>query len=142
MQAEGPRSRQARPFSFFFIVVGACKDLAVHRVFDGDVGVDFNGLAVEDGGAVAPLSDGVERGLVEERIAANDLQGLNGAVGGDDGAEFDVAAAAHLFWQSGVDGLDAPDEHGWSKLGREAHGPCWNSFVGPLRLKARVVHID
>ena len=44
------------------------------RVNDGDVRVDFNGIAVEIGGAIAPQADGVERRAVEERIAGKDFK--------------------------------------------------------------------
>ena len=42
---------------------GCWESLVGERVDHGDVGVDFDGLAVEDGWAIAPFADGGESGL-------------------------------------------------------------------------------
>jgi len=60
--------------------------LVLERVDDRDVGFDLDRLAVENGGVVAPLADGLGGGAQEEWIAADYLQGLDRSVDGDDGA--------------------------------------------------------
>lgn len=90
-------------------------------VDDGDVGVDFDGLAVEDGGAIAPLTDGIESRLNQERIARDGFQHLDGAVGGNDGVEFDAAFAVELNGDVRIKWLDAANQHG-----------CLNRFADSL----------
>jgi len=58
----------------------------LERINHGDVGLDLDRLAIENGGTVAPLTHGVGGGLQEERVAADHLQGLDRPVGGDDSA--------------------------------------------------------
>jgi len=67
---------------------------AIEFVDYGDVRVDFDGVAIEEGGFVTPLAHGVESGLIKHGVAFEELQGANGAVGGDDGVKFDAALAA------------------------------------------------
>ena len=85
--------------------------LAVQCVDDGDVRVDFDGLAIEDRWAIAPLADGAECGLDEERIAGDHFQGLNRAVGGYDGMKFDAPFSAKLHSQWRIDWFYAANEH-------------------------------
>lgn len=113
-----------------------------HGVNDGDEGVDFDGLAVEDGWAIAPLAHRVEGGLVEEGIAADRLQSLNTAVRSDDGVKLDAAFAANLYRQGRVDWLDAVNEHrglyvSYDNPNRHSSHFCW-----PLRLGPRIVDGD
>jgi hypothetical protein len=108
------------------------RSIVMKGVEDGDVRVDFDGLAVEDGGAVAPFADCGERGLVEEWIARDDFQGLDGAVGRNDGVQFDAAFAAELFRQSGIEGVNATREQ--SRLDRtDVHA----DFLGLFRRHCR-----
>jgi len=86
--------------------------LVVESIDYGDVGVDFDGQTVEDGGFVAPLADGVEGRLIKEGVAFEDLEGADGAVDGDDRVEFYCAFVADLKRERGVGGLDAMREHG------------------------------
>lgn len=81
-------------------------------VDDRDVGVDFDGAAVEDGGAVAPLANGRKSGLDEQGIAGDNFERFDGAVGGDEGVKFDAAFATNLPWKRGIDGLNTVDELG------------------------------
>ena len=81
-------------------------------VDDGDDGFDLDGLAVEDGGAVAPLADCGESRLNEERIAGDDFERLDGTVSGDDGVELDAAFATSLHGENRIIGLDTMNEHG------------------------------
>ncbi len=84
--------------------------LVAQRVDDGDLSVDFYGLAIEDGWAIAPLADGVERGLDEQRIAGDDLQRFDGALWRNDGVKFDTPFVADLTGEWRIDGFDAVDE--------------------------------
>lgn len=86
--------------------------LVLERVNDRDVSVDFNGLTVEYGWAIAPLTYGIDRGLQEERVPADHLQGLDRAVGCDDRVQFHLAFAMNLPREWRIDGLDAVDQHG------------------------------
>ena len=83
------------------------QDLVVEEVDHGDMGVDLDGLAIEIGGAIAPLVDGVEGGIVEERIAGEDFQRLDGPVGGNDGAQFDPRFMVESDGETRVDRLNA-----------------------------------
>jgi len=78
---------------------------------DGDVGLDFDRLGAEEGWAIAPLADGVQCGVDEERVAAQRFQRGNGAVAGDDGVKLYSALNALLTGDWGVEGFDAADEH-------------------------------
>src|SRR5262249_29691736 len=86
--------------------------LVLEGVVDGNVGVDFDGLAIEISWAIAPLADGVQSGLDKERTATNNLQGLDGAVDGDDGAQLDVAGLMGLDGEGRIDWLDPMDKNG------------------------------
>ena len=82
-------------------------------VDDRDVSVDLDGLAMECGRAVAPLADSREGGLDKERIAGENFERLDGAIGGNDGAEFDAAFAASLDGEGRIDWLNAIEELGF-----------------------------
>jgi hypothetical protein len=62
----------------------------------GDVGVDFDGAPIQHGRFVSPLANGVERRLIKHRVAVEELQGANCAVGADYSAELYVAFATGL----------------------------------------------
>lgn len=86
--------------------------LVVKRVDDGDLGVDFDGLAIEERWAIAPFAYCGESGRDEERVAANYLERLNGAVGRNDRVEFDAPFAAKLACQRRISRINAVNEHG------------------------------
>ena len=67
----------------------------------------FDGVAVERGGLVTPLADGVRGGGYEQWRAGHLVDVLNGAVAGDDGVELDDAFDALALGVFGVGGLDA-----------------------------------
>ena len=69
---------------------------AIEFVDYGDVRVDFDGAPIEKCWLVSPLAHGIESRLIEHGVAFEDLQGANGAVGADEGVEFDAAFAAGL----------------------------------------------
>jgi len=76
------------------------------RVDDSDVGLDLDGLTVEDRRTVAPLPDGVECRVNQERVARNYLEGLNRAIGSDDSGELHATFATELPSQPRVNALD------------------------------------
>jgi hypothetical protein len=73
----------------------------------GDGFGGFDGVAVERGGLVTPLADGVRGGGDEQRRAGHLVDVLNAAVAGDDGVELDDAFDALALGVFGVGGLDA-----------------------------------
>lgn len=78
---------------------------------DGDTGVDFDGLTIEDGRTVTPLADGSERRLDEKGVTRNHFDGLNGAVHRDDSVEFDATFAMKLLGEGWIFRLNATNEH-------------------------------
>jgi len=81
----------------------------VEDVDDRDVGVNLDGLAVQVSGPIAPLVDRFEGGIVEQRIAGEDLERFDGTVGGDDGMEFDASFVMKSDGESRVDRFGASD---------------------------------
>lgn len=61
---------------------------------DRDLGLRFDGLAVEDVGFVAPLLDRVEGGASEDEVAADEFEVANAAVPGDECLQDDGALQA------------------------------------------------
>lgn len=80
------------------------------------MGVYLDRAAVQDCRFIAPLADSGESGLIEQRIAGNHFERLNGAVGGDDGAKFDAAFTSHLFGKRRIDWFDTEGKHCWLEL--------------------------
>jgi hypothetical protein len=83
----------------------------LERINHRDVSLDLDGLAVENGWTIAPLAHCIGSGLQEERIAADHLQGLDGAVRGDDRVQYNLALAMNLLRERRIDGLDAVEQH-------------------------------
>src|SRR5471030_2490131 len=73
---------------------------------EGEADVDFDG-GFAFGGDELPLVNGVLGGAREDVVAADDLGGGDGAIGGHGGCDFDDAADYHSLCQFGVDGCDA-----------------------------------
>ncbi len=73
---------------------------------DVDGGFYCYGVAVEEIGAVAPLADGVEGGLLEDRGTAQDAEVGDGAVFGNGSGEDHGAFLAHGAGQLWIDGDD------------------------------------
>jgi hypothetical protein len=106
----------------------------VQLVDHGDVSVDFHGISIEEGGFVTPLPDGVESGLIKQRVALNELERTNGAVGGDDGVKLDGSFAAHLARKRGINGFDAVNEHGGIEMAEVENGRRWRARNRGLRI--------
>ena len=84
---------------------------------DGDMRFDFDGLAVQDQWTIAPLEYRVVAVSNEQRVATDDFERANGAVGGDDGAKFDAALAVRHLGKDWISGFNAADEHGGVHVG-------------------------
>src|SRR6185437_926612 len=70
-------------------------------------GFDLHRLTVQQIRTVAPLPDGFERSLCQNRLPACHAQALNGSIFRDDGMEPDLALYAGQHRHSRVDGLNA-----------------------------------
>ena len=86
--------------------------LVAKGVDDGNVGIDFDGLSIQDRGAIAPQANGGERRRDEEWVAGDDFERFHQAVGTNNGVEFDAAFVARLPGQCRIFGLDASGELG------------------------------
>jgi hypothetical protein len=73
----------------------------------GDGFGGFDGLAVERGGLVTPLTDGVRGGGNKQRRAGHLVDVLNAAIAGDDGVELDDAFNALALGVFRIDRFDA-----------------------------------
>src|SRR6266567_7174917 len=61
--------------------------LLVKRKNHVDGGVHVNGVAIEKRWLITPLTHGVQRSLLQERVAAHNFQRLNRAILADDGVQ-------------------------------------------------------
>src|SRR5258708_40276967 len=61
--------------------------LLVERKNHINGGVHFDGIAIEKSRLIAPLADSIQRGLLQQRMAAHDFKLLNSAVLADDGVQ-------------------------------------------------------
>src|SRR2546427_6612199 len=69
--------------------------------------VDINRLAVEQSRLIAPLTHGIQRRLLQQRMAAHDFELLNRAILADDGVKTHGAGDAGLARQRRINRLDA-----------------------------------
>jgi len=106
-------------------LVGECEDYV-------DGGFHFYGLVVEEVGAVAPLADGVEGGLLEDGGAAEDAEIGDGAVFGDGGGEDYCALDVHGLGEGWVVGDDLANEEAGGDAGGDADGSLrfWGDDAG------------
>lgn len=112
----------------------------LQAVNDCDECVDLDRLTVEDGRVVAPLAYGVEGGLQKEGVAADNLQGLNRAVSGDERAQFHTPFAVNLYRERRINGLDALDQQGLFNVGdMKSLRRLGSYFRGTFRLMPVVV---
>ncbi len=95
---------------FWLGVVGM--GLADEGEVELDAGGHVDGAAVEEGGGVAPLADGLFGGGDEHGVAADELDVADGAVASDGDIESDFAFEAGLAGLSGVSGLGLRHETG------------------------------
>src|SRR5216684_1012067 len=80
--------------------------LLVKRENHVDGGVDFDRLAVEKSRLIAPLTDGSQSVLLQQRVARDYLQLLNRAVLGNDGVQAHRAGNAGLARERRINRLD------------------------------------
>src|SRR5260370_14625972 len=86
--------------------------LLAQREVHVDLSHNLNRLSVEKGRLVYPMSHRFQRGRDQQRMAADRLKILNGAVLGNYGRQVHYARNAGLLGQRGVDRLRLPDQLG------------------------------
>src|SRR5580700_4305947 len=79
--------------------------LLAQREVHVDLSYDLDRLSVEKGRLVNPLFHRVKRGWDQQRVAADHLELLNGAILGNDGAEFHDSGNARLLGERRIDGV-------------------------------------
>src|SRR6266478_6033245 len=84
--------------------------LLVERKNHVDGGVDINRIAVEKRRLIAPLTHGLQRGLLQQRMTGHHFQRLNRAVLANDGVQTDRAGNAGLARKRRIDGLNTVDD--------------------------------
>jgi hypothetical protein len=89
----------------FFVAL----DSVAQCVDYGDVGVYLDRATVEDGRAIAPLTDRGQSRLDEEGIAGDYFQRFDSPFGGDESVEFDASFALNLPGESRIAWLDSTD---------------------------------
>src|SRR6266705_68710 len=99
--------------------------LLVQRKDHVDRRVDFDRLEIEKSRLIAPLTNGVERRLLQERVAGNHFQLLNRAILADDGVQADRAGNASLAGQRRINGLNAIDDARGLHVAADADGAGW-----------------
>src|SRR6266850_6327107 len=80
--------------------------LLVKRENHVNGGVHFNRLAIEKSRLIAPLAHGIQRVLLQQRMARLDFELLNRAVLGNDGVQAHRAGNARLARERRINGLD------------------------------------
>src|SRR6266850_6438378 len=69
-------------------------------------GVHFNRLAIEKSRLIAPLAHGIQRVLLQQRVARLDFELLNRAILGNDGVQAHRTGNAGLARERRINGLD------------------------------------
>src|SRR5882672_5807402 len=104
--------------------------LLVERKNHVNGGVHFDGIAIEKSRLIAPLADSIQRGLLQQGMAAHDFKLLNGAVLADDGMEPHSAGDAGLAGQRRIHRLNAVDNARGLNVAADAE---WASLLGLRR---------
>src|SRR6202165_5867537 len=86
--------------------------LLVERENHVNGGVDFDSIAIEKRRLIAPLTNGIESSLLQQRMARQNFQLLNRAVLTDDGMQAHRAGNAGLARERRIDRLNAIDDAG------------------------------
>src|SRR5260370_11133463 len=84
--------------------------LLVERKNHVNSGVHFDRLAIEQGRLIAPLTHGIQRGLLQQRMAAHNFELLNRAFLADDGVQTHRAGDAGLARQRRINRLNTVDD--------------------------------
>src|SRR5271169_4319760 len=82
----------------------------MHDVNHGDGSFHFDGFAIEQRGAIAPLANGIERGSDQQRVAAQYFERLNCAIASNDRVELYRSFQVDLPRESGINGIEAMNE--------------------------------
>src|SRR5258706_4340862 len=84
--------------------------LLVKRKNHVNGGVDFDRIAIEKSRLIAPLPDSIQRGLLQQAMAAQNFELLNRAVLADDRVQTHGARDARLASQRRINRLNAVDD--------------------------------
>src|SRR5713226_3784086 len=103
--------------------------LLVERKNHVDGGVHFYRLAIEQGRLIAPLTHSIQRGLLQQRVAAHNFELLNRALLADDGVQTHRAGDAGLARQRRINRLNTVDDARSLDLAADAER------TGQLRLR-------
>ena len=79
------------------------------------------GLPIKEGRLVLPLRHRLLGGVHQQRMAADQLQILDGAVLADDGGELHRALNAGLLGERRIHRLNFPDQVGFGHVAADAH---------------------
>src|SRR5215470_6896174 len=112
VQAEGRAARQCAARTIL------CASVS-QRVNHRDRCVHFNGLPIQDGWSITPLSDCVHCRLDKENITAQNLQRLDCSIRGYDGMQLDAAFLANLPGKRRKYRLDTMNQHRRLQVGDE-----------------------
>src|SRR5712692_10983669 len=86
------------------------KRLSLECEDHGNDCLNLNRLAAEQRWPVAPLADGVKRRTRQNRMAAEQFEGINRAVASDDGAKLHSAFQAGPYGELGIHRQNAVDQ--------------------------------
>src|SRR5713226_5740532 len=84
--------------------------LLVERKNHVNGGVHFDGIAIEQSRLIPPLTHGIQRGLLQQGMAVQDFELLNGAVLADDGVQTHGTGDAGLAGQRRIERLYTVDD--------------------------------
>src|SRR6266851_6776113 len=110
--------------------------LLVERKNHVNGGVHFDGIAIEQSRLIPPLTHGIQRGLLQQGMAVQDFELLNGAVLADDGVQTHGAGDAGLAGQRRIERLNAVKDAGGLNVAPDAER---TGLLG-LRRRRRSAH--
>src|SRR5689334_7305543 len=99
--------------------------LLVQRKDHVDRRVYFHRLTIEKSRLIAPLANGVQRRLLQERVAGHHFQLLNRAILADDGVQADGARNTCLPRERRINGLNAIHDARGLHVAADADRTCW-----------------
>src|SRR5713226_993697 len=98
--------------------------LLVERKNHVNGGVNFHRIAIEQSRLIAPLTHGIQRSLLQQRVAGHDLQLRNRAVLADDGVQTHGAGDAGLARQRRINRLNTVDNARCLDVAADAERTC------------------
>src|ERR1039457_432384 len=106
--------------------------LLAQREVHVDLSYDLDRLSVEKGRLVHPLFHRLKCGRDQQRVAADHLEFLNGAVLGNDGTELYDSRNARLLGQRRIDGMRLADQLGLLHTAADLDAGRGGGLVFPL----------